>query len=625
MKNTLKSTLLKGLLALIAGTACLAGPAWGQARSTDARGTADNAAESGPMRLRQPGAPAQPSTIEPGRPTPTRASTPPKATLPPGEFEVFVQNLAGALPIRRFGAELVTRTEDVNSAEFSPLVPSDYLIKPGDEILLTIWGSVDADLRLIVDRSGRVSVPRVGPVQVAGVRYADLTDTLTRRVAQVFRNFQLSASLGQLRGVRVYVTGFVTRPGAYSVSSLSTLTQALMAADGPAASGSFRQIELRRSGKVAARFDFYDFLLNGDRSADRVLESDDVIHVAAVGSQVGLIGSVNQPAVFELKANETLTDLLRMGGGLSSVADRSRVTVERVDERNSVRISQLSLPADGDTRLSSGDVVRVFSAVDTRLPVQRQNKRVRVEGEVLRPGDYLLPPGSSTLDALRAAGGLTPQAYVFGTDFSRESVRQLQQINYDRVLKDLELQLSRSTSSQRTASAEEISAQTAKEASSARLIDRLRSVKPTGRVVLQIDPSARELPELPLEDGDQLLVPSRPTTVGVFGSVFSAGSFLWNAGRAAGDYLSLAGGPTKGADAKSAFMIRANGSVLSDQQRGGFFSYSKGLEGVTAEAGDTLFMPEQFDKTTFTQDLKDWSQIFYQLGLGAAAVIAVGR
>jgi protein involved in polysaccharide export with SLBB domain len=290
-----------------------------------------------------------------------------------------------------------------------------------------------------------------------------------------------------------------------------------------------------------------------------------------------------------------------------------------------VRISQLALPAEGVTRLSNGDVVRVFSAVDAQLPVQRQNKRVRVEGEVLRPGDYLLPPGSSTLDALRAAGGLTPQAYVYGTDFSRESVRQLQQVNYERALKDLEMQMSRASTAQRVTSAEDTSAQAASRASSSQLIERLRSVKPTGRVVLQLEPGARELPDLPLEDGDRLLVPVRPTTVGVFGSVFSAGSYLWNAGGNAGDYLRLAGGPTKGADTGSVFMVRANGSVLSDQQRGGFFSYSKGLEGVTAEAGDTLFVPDQLDKTTLTQDLKDWSQILYQLGLGVAAAIAVGR
>lgn len=543
---------------------------------------------------------------------------------PPGEFELFVQKLADPVEVRRFGAELVTRTDDPSSIDFSPLAPPDYLIKPGDEVLLTIWGSVDADLRLIVDRAGRINIPRVGAVQVVGVRYADLADTISRRVALVFRNFQLSASLGQLRGVRVYVTGFAVRPGAYSVSSLSTITQALIAAEGPAASGSFRNIQLRRHGKLEAQFDFYDLLLKGDLSNDRVLQADDVIHVGPVGPQVALIGSVNQPAVFEIKPGETVDDLLRMAGGFNSVADRSRLTVERVDDRSDKRIKLLALPADAGAPLSSGDVLRAFSAVELAIPMQRQNKRVRVEGEVVRPGEYVLPPDSSVADAMKAAGGMTPQAYVFGTEFNRESVRQTQQKNYERALRDLEVEFSRAVSNQRVTTADEAAAQKGRETATTTLIERLRNLKPTGRVVLQVEPDARELPNLPLEEGDRIYVPPRLTTVGVFGSVYNAGSYLWTPDADAAEYLRLAGGPTRNADAKSVFMIRANGSVVAGRQRGGFFT-SGGLNNVKAQAGDTIFVPDEVNRTTVTQDFKDWTQIVYQLGLGLAAVIAVGR
>jgi hypothetical protein len=136
----------------------------------------------------------------------------------PGEFEQFVQRQAGPeIEIRRFGAELMTpeidRLQQRDVVDFAPLVPADYLVRSGDEIVVTLWGSVDADLRLVVDRSGRIAIPRVGPVLVAGVRYADLPAVISQRVAQVFRNFQVSAAMGQLRGQRVYVTGFVARPG----------------------------------------------------------------------------------------------------------------------------------------------------------------------------------------------------------------------------------------------------------------------------------------------------------------------------------------------------------------------------------------------------------------------------
>ena len=151
--------------------------------------------------------------------------------------------------------------------------------------------------------------------------------------------------------------------------------------------------------------------------------ADDVIHVDAVGPQVGLIGSVNRPAVFELKPGETVADLLRMGGGFSPVADTTRLALERLDSRATLRVLQIPVgPAEAQP-LRNADVLRAFNAINVATSLQRQNKRVRIEGEVLRPGDYVLPPESTIADALAAAGGLTLGAYVFGTEFSRESVR----------------------------------------------------------------------------------------------------------------------------------------------------------------------------------------------------------
>ena len=539
---------------------------------------------------------------------------------PLGEFEAFVQRLAEPVEVRRFGAELMTPSDDLEPAESLPLVPPDYIVKPGDELLLTIWGSVDADLRLVVDRAGRISIPRVGPVLVSGVRYADLPAQISQRVGQVFRNFQLSVSLGQLRGLRIYVTGFVARPGSYSVNSLATAVQGLMKAGGPSAAGSFRNIEIRRGNQRLAGFDLYEFLLGGDRSADRTLQADDVIHVGPVGTQVALIGSVNRPAIFELKPGEAVVDLLRMAGGFSAVADRSRLSVERLDDRATVRIVQLALPASNTASLANGDVLRAFSAVEASLPVQRQNKRVRVEGEVARPGDYVLPPESSIADAIAAAGGLTDKAYPYASEFNRESVRLTQQQNYERALRDLETDLARNVSSQRAANAEEAAVATARDGANARLLRVLRAQRPSGRIVLQLDPLTRDLPPLALEDGDRLLIPAKPTSIGVFGSVFNAGSYLYSEGRGVESYLSLAGGPTRGADEGSTFVIRANGTVISGRQQGGWFNRGTGLAGLKAEAGDTVFVPEEMNKITFVQGAKDWTQILYQFGLGLAAI-----
>lgn len=577
--------------------------------------------ESGPIRLTPRTGGASPGRKEDSlQPRPDGERGP--VIQVPNEFESYVQSIVGRdMEIRRFGASLMASGGVASMTdEAASQIPSDYLLGVGDEVLLTIWGSVEADLRLTVDRSGRIAIPRVGPVMVAGVRYADLTATVEQRVAQVFRNFKLSASLGRLRSIRIYMTGFVQRPGAYTVSSLSTLVNAVMQSGGPTAAGSFRQIELRRGGKLLSHLDLYDLLIRGDKSADRVLQPGDVIHIGPIRSQVAMIGSVNNIGIFEITEKETIHDLLNMAGGFTAVADRSRVLIERLEQRTATRIAELALPQDGSQHPRAGDVLRAVSAISATLPQHRQNKRVRVEGEVQRPGDYILPPNSTMGDAIKAAGGLTSGAFIFGTEFSRDSVRSVQEANYDRALRDLETEFTRSATTQKAVTGDEANAQAARAAGVDKLIERLRSVRPTGRIVLQLSPNSTILPDLAVEDGDRLLIPARPTTVGVFGSVFNGGSYLFGNGGSVTDYLKLAGGPTRGADTNSVFVLRANGSVISSRQKSGWFMAGGALDGIAAEPGDTIFVPEELNKTSFVQEAKEWTQILYQFGLGAAAL-----
>lgn len=583
-----------------------------QAQGANAWGGAPSESGSGPVQL-------QNQLTGPGQPLRNTLSMSSGLSVPyqPGEFELYIQNRLASAAVRRLGAQLMQ--PDSASVDSLPQVPSDYLLLPGDELQVAIWGSVEANLQLVVDRSGRITLPRVGTITVAGVRFSDIPALLKQQVAKQFRNFDLSVSVGQLRGIRVYVTGFVGRPGAYSVSSLSTLSSALIAAGGPTSAGSFRNIQLRRGGKLLSQFDLYDLLVSGDRSADRVLQPDDVIHVAPVGPQVAVLGSVNQPAIVELKAGDTLGSALRLVGGLSSVADTGRVSVETLSDRTSTRVAQVSWPEGGSRPLQGGDVVNVFSVVDTKIPMGKQNKRVVVEGEVQRPGVYVLPAQSSLRDAIAAAGGLTNDAFVFGTQFTRESVRITQQENYDRALRDLEVDLTRNSSTQRAGTSDEVKAQEGRADATQQLVSKLRLVRPTGRVVINLAPSETNLPLMTLEDGDRLYIPSPPTSVGVFGSVFNTGSFVYNAGRTIGSYLADAGGTTRGADKDSVFLIRANGSVVSNLQSSGWLSDGK-LASLAALPGDTVFVPEELNKTTFVQNAKDWTQILYQFALGAAAV-----
>jgi protein involved in polysaccharide export with SLBB domain len=253
--------------------------------STGSMAADNEQATTGPIRLVDSATRTSAANDEPGGRPATSTTQPyeqlraePLRLAQASEFEAYVSGLAGT-SIRRLGAELMQPSRNTALIESNRQVPPDYIVGFGDEIQLTTWGAVDADLRLTVDRAGRIVIPRVGPVVVAGIRHGDLNELLTRRVGQVFKNFQLSATLGRLRSIRFYVTGFAVKPGGYSVSSLATVLTGLAQSGGPSAAGSFRNIELRRNGQTIAQFDLYDLLVRGDKKGDIPLQSDDVLHV----------------------------------------------------------------------------------------------------------------------------------------------------------------------------------------------------------------------------------------------------------------------------------------------------------------------------------------------------------
>ncbi len=518
--------------------------------------------------------------------------------------------------MRRFG--LVPGGLELPPAPETPArVPPTYVLQVGDEIAVTLWGSVDADWRVRIDRSGRAVLPRVGPVPLAGATAAELDGRVRARLERVFRGFEASVAVTDVSSIRVHLTGFVERPGEIVVPGLTTISQALMLAQGPSAGGSWRRIRLLRDDRTEAVFDLYALLASGSRRDNRLLQPGDVLYVESAGPQVALLGSVNRPAVFEFLPGDTVADVLRMAGGLSTVAARDRLQLERLGNRVGVGAVQLSLPEDASTPLADGDVLRAISLVDTALPTLGRNKRVRVDGEVLRPGDYLLSPQATLADALAAAGGATPQAFLFGSELRRESVRVVQEQNFERALQEAEAELARSTAAR--AGRDDGAAN---DAAARQLLARLRARKPEGRMVLDLTPDAGALPPMPLEDLDQLRVPGRSRSIGVYGSVYSVGSFVHDGSRRLGDYLQRAGGPTAAADYRGVFVVRANGSVLSARQAG-WWTGTERFEAEPALPGDTVFVPELADKTTWLQAAKDWTQILYQFGLGIAGLRAL--
>lgn len=272
-------------------------------------------------------------------------------------------------------------------------------------------------------------------------------------------------------------------------------------------------------------------------------------------------------------------------------------------------------------KLEPGDIVTIFSRREIASPAEKRTYVVRIEGEIAVPGVYQVRPGETLRELVQRAGGLSAGAYLFGAEFTRDSVRRDQQQRLEEVTARAEQEMERTAAERlaRAVSAEEVSATRAQVEQQRRAIARLRALKASGRMVLELEPGAasiQDLPDLTLEDGDRLFVPFRSSTIGVYGAVYAQGHFIYKPGKSLSDYLSQAGGPARGADEGSVYVLRADGSVISKRQAG-FFTRFNGRELMPS---DSIVVPEDFEPFSLIRELKDWSQIFYQFGLGVAAL-----
>ncbi len=283
--------------------------------------------------------------------------------------------------------------------------------------------------------------------------------------------------------------------------------------------------------------------------------------------------------------------------------------------------------------LQPGDVVTILSQNDLRLPQDRLSRLVRVEGEVAAPGIYMAAPGETLPQLIRRIGGLTPQAYLFGVEFNRESVRTRQQENLDSLIRRLEGQsqaqagiLVANKSADNAAQAQIVQQQQALQLKGQ--IDRLKSLKSNGRMTLELDPqdqSLATLPALALEDGDRILVPSVPGFVAAMGSVNNENVFVFKSGKTVADVIKSAG-LTDDAEPDQAFVLRADGSIIARRDRSGLLG--GGFESIQVMPGDTVVVPAQVDRetryTAITRVVKDWTQILSNFGLGVAAFKSMG-
>jgi protein involved in polysaccharide export with SLBB domain len=628
--------------------------------------------------------------------------------------------------IKQFGYDLFARPGAFAPSTNVPVGP-DYVIGPGDEIRVTVWGKVEGAWNVVVDRNGSISLPKVGVIGVTGLTFNELRDQLHREFSRYYTGFQMNVSMGSLRTIRVYVVGNAASPGAYTLSSLSTLVNAFIQAGGPSKTGTMRDIQVKRkNGETVVHFDMYDFLLKGDKTQDVRLMPEDVIFIPPVGPLAGIAGNVKNPAIYELKGETRLLDLIGMTGGLTSVAFRGRVQVQRIADHQFRTLFEgdlmdLENNRDKNFILHDGDLVKVFSILDTtntvklagavanagefgivpgvtrvkdvislaggllyyasneaeltrvtvtssgpvteqssidifkalegdpqhNLPLEINDyllvrsvpdwklyRTVSVSGEIKFPGTYTIKKGEHLSSLLERVGGYTDDAYLRGAVFTRESVRDMQQKALTEMVMRLEREMIAAGSVQASTavSAEALGAEKVEIEQKKKFIDSLRELKATGRMSIHLA-HVRLLKnseyDIELEEGDSLFIPMKSSVVNVNGAVMSRGSFVYTEKLDYKDYIAMAGGYSNYADEDNSYVLKVDGTARKLSRGFMGWSNSKSRWELSAfsgdiaeiEPGDTIVVPEELERIAWMREIKDITQILYQIATTAGVLI----
>jgi len=704
----------------------------------------------------------------------------------PDDFQRNVQLRTG-LALNKYGYDLFNDPQTFAPIDDVP-ASNDYILGPGDQITLKAWGSIDIDYASDIDKEGNIFIPQVGKISLIGVKSSNLDSYLKAKISRIYRNFSSSASISKIRSIQVNVTGFATKPGTYTLSSLTTLTNAIFASGGPSAQGSLRDIQLKRDGQVIANYDMYDLLLNGNDNGDIRLLSGDIIYIKPYGSEVAIYEGVKVPGIYEARDGESVADLVRFAGGYTFDNTKNTLIVEKINNRQKIdvfnysfleglkqkvangeiihffkmandydqsivlignitnpsrytwhkglRIKDIipnkkmlltksfwnsynyntyakdtimsqsglektnnwsstnpqtsdfssglnSTVADGsesssadafgggdnlftagpiqipeadinwhyaviirlnpdnfrselipfdleqaiagdkdhNLELQPGDVINILSSKDIRTPARKGVVYVFIDGEVNRPGAYELEPGQTLVDAIKTAGGITPDAYLYGMELDRQSVKLRQKAALSQMLDNLQQTLlSQANNSVSAAiSPDEANMQNQILTQQQVFINKLRQLKPSGRVVLSFlsdTVKVNTLPTVTLENGDTIYVPPKPNTIDVIGQVYNPATFIYSRDETVGDYLDEAGTTNNFADTSGIYVLHADGTLYSKQQSGWFSAFNS----QHLYAGDAIVVPQKIQFDSLTKNLIDWTQILANFGLGVAAI-----
>lgn len=489
-------------------------------------------------------------------------------------------------------------------------VTGNYLLGPGDGITVNFYGSTEREAKTFISREGNIVLPLLGPVSLLGRTYEEARSLLSKKAKEELIGIEVDMSLSKIRSIGIYILGEGYKPGRYVVSGLSSVSNALFVTGGVNKQGSLRNIQIKRKGKNISTYDFYDFLMKGSLDSDVILQDGDVIFIPFIENSVNLGGAFKRPHRYEVLEGETIQDAIYFAGGYNSEVHGSpNIELSSIDDISAKRtLTYLDSSGDLSKPLKNGDAINIAS-VSGISP-----RSIKLTGEVKNPGEYSIQPGDKILDIINRAGGFTSESYFQGAVFLREQVAKSQKIAFERAADELENTIVDIITKDTIDTITEFTLLPV-----SKLINKLRSEEPPGRMVVNLDTLAMKtdpVMNFPVQNHDTLYIPKRPSSVSIVGEVLNSATVGFNPQSTVDEYISLAGGLKDTADKDRIFIILPDGK--SQLVKKSFFTSNKEIL-----PGSTIVISRDsrpFDAISLTQII---TPILADLATSAAAIAAI--
>lgn len=454
------------------------------------------------------------------------------------------------------------------------IVPSWYRLAPGDKLEIKLFGKIEAAYEISIDNNGNVTIPSLGRINVAGLTTEEACLAVKKVIDMRYANVDVDLSVSGLSRILVKVTGHVIKPGTYAVSPFANMAEIVAKAGGPNRWGGLSDIRLIRNDKNAATFSMYDYLFKAHQAQGPIIQNGDIVYVPEIKNLIAVRGEVRYPGIYDVESASALSGVINTAGGLiPGGKSKIKVSVLRLNPQNNITEVVKDVifePSKGlepkdDLKIENYDTIVLTSTLEYIPDPENLLKMARISGEVKVPGEYLIKENEALSSMIKRAGGLKDTAFIEGSVFTRDSLKNIEKNIADQLVEAQERAVlaEKNRIAASMASQEEKKMRYALIESKKKVLNLMKDRQQEGRIIIDLESILNGRSDIVLVPNDILFIPSVPDWVMVTGAVYGPKSVTFAKGKPMEHYIDAVGGIPKITDTEEIFVIKPNGRIES--------------------------------------------------------------